>query len=125
MNALIPRVPIFKKKSQHTTRLDNILTKTVILRLNLNIDGSPITSKSHTHPSHSQTSRLLLNDLVSILRCSSPPSKPVYESCNLHGVGPSSLSFSLSSHRHLLMHRSSIYISFYRLIINNHWVVDQ
>jgi hypothetical protein len=29
----------------------------------LNIDGAPITSKSHTHPSHSQTSRLLNSSL--------------------------------------------------------------
>jgi hypothetical protein len=35
------------------------LTKTVVLRVNLNIDGAPITSKTHTHPSHSQISRLL------------------------------------------------------------------
>ncbi len=26
------------------------LTKTVVLRVNLNIDGAPITSKTHTHP---------------------------------------------------------------------------
>jgi hypothetical protein len=30
------------------------------IRIMLNIDGDPITSKSHTHPSHSQTSRLLI-----------------------------------------------------------------
>jgi hypothetical protein len=29
------------------------------LRINLNIDGTPITSRTHTHPSHFQTSRLL------------------------------------------------------------------
>ncbi len=34
------------------------LTKAAPLRINLNLDGTPITSKSHTHPSHSQTSRL-------------------------------------------------------------------
>jgi hypothetical protein len=33
------------------------------LRINLNIDGTPIVSKSHTHPSHSQTSRLLTSSL--------------------------------------------------------------
>jgi hypothetical protein len=31
--------------------------------INLNLDGAPITSKSHTHPSHSQTSRLLTSSL--------------------------------------------------------------
>jgi hypothetical protein len=32
-------------------------------RVNLNLDGAPITSKSHTHPSHSKTSRLLTSFL--------------------------------------------------------------
>ncbi len=32
----------------------NILTKAVSLRINLNIDGSSITSKSHTHPSRTE-----------------------------------------------------------------------
>jgi hypothetical protein len=45
------------------SRVGNILTKTVTLRINLNIDGSSIVSKSHTHPSHSQTSRLLTSCL--------------------------------------------------------------
>jgi hypothetical protein len=39
------------------------LTKTAALRINLNIDGSLINSKIHTHPSHSQTSRLLTSSL--------------------------------------------------------------
>jgi hypothetical protein len=34
------------------------LAKTAALRITLNLDGSPIISKSRTHPSHSQTSRL-------------------------------------------------------------------
>jgi hypothetical protein len=37
-------------------RVGNILVKSSALRINLNIDGSSIASKSHTHPSHSQTS---------------------------------------------------------------------
>ena len=41
----------------------NILAKAAALRINLNLDGAPITSKSHTHPSHSQTSRLLTSSL--------------------------------------------------------------
>ncbi len=45
------------------SRFGNILDKTVTLRINLNIDGTPITSKSHTHPSLSQTSRLLTSSL--------------------------------------------------------------
>jgi hypothetical protein len=31
--------------------------KAAALRINLHIDGAPIASRSHTHPSHSQTSR--------------------------------------------------------------------
>jgi hypothetical protein len=49
----------------------NLLAKAAALRLNLNLDGAPIASKSHTHPSHSQTSRLLTSSLslgVPVLR---------------------------------------------------------
>ena len=42
--------------SQHKSKV-NILTKTVALRIILNIDGSPLVSRSHTHPSHTQNSR--------------------------------------------------------------------
>jgi hypothetical protein len=45
------------------SRVGNILTKAPSLRINLNLDGTPIVSKSHTHPSHSQTSRLLSSSL--------------------------------------------------------------
>ena len=45
------------------SRVGNILAKAAALRINLNIDGSPIASRSHTHPSHSQTSRLLTSSL--------------------------------------------------------------
>jgi len=44
-------------------RVGNILAKAAALRINLNLDGAPITSKSHPHPSHSQTSRLLTSSL--------------------------------------------------------------
>ncbi len=33
------------------SRVSSILTKGSVLRINLNLDGTPITSKSHTHPS--------------------------------------------------------------------------
>ncbi len=33
------------------------LAKAAALRVNLNLDGEPITSRTHTHPSHSETSR--------------------------------------------------------------------
>ncbi len=36
-----------------------LLAKAAALRVTLNLDGQPIASNSHTHPSHSQTSRLL------------------------------------------------------------------
>jgi hypothetical protein len=45
------------------SRVGNILAKDATLHINLNIDGESIASKSHTHPSHSQTSRLLTSSL--------------------------------------------------------------
>ena len=45
------------------SRVGNILAKAAVLRVTLNLDGVPIISKSHTHPSHSQTSRLLTSSL--------------------------------------------------------------
>jgi hypothetical protein len=45
------------------SRVGNILVEVTALRITLNLDGSPIISKSHTHPSHSQTSRLLTSSL--------------------------------------------------------------
>jgi hypothetical protein len=45
------------------TKVGSTLVKTEALRINLNIDGAPITSRTHTHPSHSQTSRLLTSSL--------------------------------------------------------------
>ena len=49
--------------SQLKTKTVSISGKASALRLILNIDGSPILSKSHTHPSHLQTSRLLTSSL--------------------------------------------------------------
>ncbi len=43
-------------------KIVNILGKES-LRITLNIDGAPIVSRSNTHPSHSQTSRLLTSSL--------------------------------------------------------------
>ena len=39
------------------------LAKASVLRVNLNLYGAPIAPKSHTRPSHSQTSRLLTSSL--------------------------------------------------------------
>jgi hypothetical protein len=41
----------------------NILAKASAFRVNLDFDGAPIASNSHTHPSHSQRSRLLTSSL--------------------------------------------------------------
>ncbi len=41
----------------------NILSKASAWRVNLNLDGAPIASNSHTHPSHSQSERLLTSSL--------------------------------------------------------------
>jgi hypothetical protein len=49
--------------SMFKSRVGNILVKVTTLRININLDGSPITSTSHTHPSHSETSRLLTSSL--------------------------------------------------------------
>ncbi len=40
-----------------------LLAKASTLRVTLNLDGATIASNSHTHPSHSQTSRLLTSSL--------------------------------------------------------------
>ncbi len=40
-----------------------LLAKAAALRVTLNLDGTPVASNSHTHPSHSQTSRLLSSSL--------------------------------------------------------------
>jgi hypothetical protein len=49
--------------SQLKSKVGNILAKAAALRINLNIDGAPIASRSHTHPSHSQTSCLLTSSV--------------------------------------------------------------
>ncbi len=45
------------------SRVSLILAKAAALRITLNLDGVPITSTSHTHPSHSQTYRVLTSRL--------------------------------------------------------------
>ena len=45
------------------SKVGHILAKAAALRINLNIDGAPIASRSHTHPSHTQNSRLLTSSL--------------------------------------------------------------
>ncbi len=45
------------------SRVGHIMGTASVLRVNLNLDGAPIASSSHTHPSYSQTSRLLTSSL--------------------------------------------------------------
>ena len=49
--------------AQLKSRVVLTLAKAAALRITLNLDGAPITSTTHTHPSHSQTSRLLSSSL--------------------------------------------------------------
>ena len=65
----------------------------------MNVDGTPIPSRSHTHPSHTQNSRVLNSSLIlSIVRCSRSPHNPVY----VRRLDPSVLTFSISIHRYPL-----------------------
>ena len=49
--------------AQLKAKVGSTLPKSSTLRVNLNIDGTTTTSRTHTHPSHSQTSRLLTSSL--------------------------------------------------------------
>ncbi len=86
-------------------KVDSTLTKDTVLRINLNIDGVTITSRTHTHPLITLTNISSIN-LVFIFRCSCSPRNPVYVS----RVGSSVLFFSVSSHRH----------SYICLVFNSH-----
>jgi hypothetical protein len=50
------RLSVFS--TQLKANVGDTLVKAASMRVNLNIDGAPITSRTHTHPSHSETSRL-------------------------------------------------------------------
>jgi hypothetical protein len=77
------------------SRVGNIITKSATLRINLNLDGSPIVPKSHTHPSFTLANFSSFN-LVFVFRCSSSTTNPV----SVRSVDSSVLVFSLSSHRY-------------------------
>jgi hypothetical protein len=49
--------------AQLKAKVGSTIAKAAALSINLNIDGTPITSRTHTHPSHSETSRLLTSSL--------------------------------------------------------------
>ena len=65
--------------SMFKSRVGNILAKAAVLRVTLNLDGVPITSKSHTHITHSQSSRLLTSSLS--LGVPVPEQPSVCEAC--------------------------------------------
>ncbi len=65
--------------SQIISKVGNILVKAAALRITLNIDGAPVASRSQTHPSHSQTSRLLTSSMSSGVTVPTSPS--VCETC--------------------------------------------
>ncbi len=44
-------------------KIGSTLVKVAVLRINFIIDGTPITSRTHTHPSHSKASRLSTSSL--------------------------------------------------------------
>ena len=83
--------------AQLKAKVGSTLAKAAALRVNLNIDGAPITSRTHTHPSHSQTSRILTSSLS--LGVPVPRTNLVYG----RRVSPSAFAFSLSSHLHFYM----------------------
>ncbi len=85
--------------SQLKSKYGNILVKPGTLRIILNIDGSPLTSRTHTHPSYSQTSRSLTSSLS--LGVPVPWSTQcMWDMSHILQLYPSTLSFSLLSHRH-------------------------
>ena len=49
--------------SQLKSKVGHILVKDSALRIMLNVDGTPTVSRSHTHPLHTQKSRLLTSYL--------------------------------------------------------------
>ncbi len=100
--------------SQLKSKVRHILDKTVVLRINLNIDDEPITSNLMMITYSPITfSNLSPFNLVSIFRCSSPPHNPVYE----RHVDSPVLTCRLSFHRH--PHMCLLFSSsFYLFIIN-------
>jgi hypothetical protein len=55
MTTPLYRVHILPQDLPSRRVLHNIFSKVEALRITLNIDGAPIVSRSHTHPSHSVT----------------------------------------------------------------------
>jgi hypothetical protein len=62
--------------SELRAKVGRTLAKAEVLRVNLNLDGTTITLRTHTHPI--TLANISSINLVSIFRCSGPPSNPVY-----------------------------------------------
>jgi hypothetical protein len=75
--ALRPRIATYEAKIGEGKTIAILLAilLAAALRMNLNIDGAPLASRSHTHPSHSQTSRLLTSSLSLGARGATRPPK--------------------------------------------------
>jgi hypothetical protein len=90
--------------SQLKSKVINILAKAAALRINLNLDDTPMASKSHTHPSHSQTSRLLTSSLFlgvpvpHATQCARRRTSLSFRACSLSSHRHSYISFLLTSH---------------------------
>jgi hypothetical protein len=74
--------------TQLKNRAGLVLAKESALRITLNLDGAPIISKSHTHPSHSQTSRLLTSSLSLVRHVTGLWARPVIRLPSGHRVVP-------------------------------------
>jgi hypothetical protein len=84
------------------------------LRIILNIDGSPITSRTYTLPSHSETSRLLTSSLSLGV-----PVPPTIINNNHMWVLSVSLTFSFSFIQlyHLVFHHTDTHIQVFYLVL--------
>jgi hypothetical protein len=81
--------PIFPRvafSSMLKSKYGNILDKGDTLRITLHLDGSSITCQSHTHPSHSQTSRLLTSSLDNWTNLTNPRDVHIPFYCSICGI---------------------------------------
>ncbi len=84
--------------SLSTSKLDNVLTKTTSLWINLRLDGTSITSRSHIHPSHYTHT---LKPLASYPR-PSPQVSPRHTVRGVGGLGIRMLTLDTETSLHLI-----------------------
>jgi hypothetical protein len=97
--------------SQLRSKVGNILAKAPALRITLNVDDTPVVSRSHTHPESPITlGNYSFINLVYVFRYYGSSDHLVYTG----RVHPSTLAFSLASHRH-----SNISLLFTSLFIDS------